>query len=50
MVGIDVFQVFMKTRLNIETYSVLKPTKVSFIFILGLTPLVEPKILHLSIT
>ena len=33
MVGIGAFRVFMKTRLNIEPYSPLKPTKVGFIFI-----------------
>ena len=33
MVGIDEFRVFMKTRLNIEPYSPLKPTKVGFVFI-----------------
>ena len=33
MVGIGAFPVFMRTRLNIEPYSPLKPTKVSFIFI-----------------
>jgi len=33
MVGIGAFRVFMRTRLNIEPYSVLKPTKVGFIFI-----------------
>ena len=30
---IGAFLVFMRTRLNIEPYSPLKPTKVSFIFI-----------------
>ena len=33
MVGIGAFWVFMRTRLNIEHYSPLKPTKVGFIFI-----------------
>ena len=33
MVGIGAFRVFMRTRLNIEPYSLLKPTKVGFIFI-----------------
>ena len=33
MVGIGAFRVFMRTRLNIEPYSPLKPTKVGFIFI-----------------
>ena len=33
MVGIDAFRVFMRTRLNIEPYSLLKPTKVGLIFI-----------------
>ena len=33
MVGIDAFRVFMRTILNIEPYSPLKPTKVGFIFI-----------------
>ena len=33
MVGIGAFWVLMKTRLNIEPYSPLKPTKVGFIFI-----------------
>ena len=33
MVGIGTFRVFMRTRLNIEPYSLLKPTKVGFIFI-----------------
>ena len=32
-VGIGAFWVFMRTRLNIEPYSPLKPTKVGFIFI-----------------
>ena len=52
---------FLRTRLNIEPYSSLKPTKVGFIFIwpnslrlvlflFGLTHWVEPKILQLSIT
>ena len=44
MVGIGAFPVFMRTRLNIEPYSPLIPTKVGFIFIK-----VEPKILQLSI-
>ena len=33
MVGIGTFRVFMRTRLNIEPFSPLKPTKVGFIFI-----------------
>ena len=33
MVGIDAFRVFMRTRLNIKPYFLLKPTKVGFIFI-----------------
>ena len=33
MVGIDAFRVFMRTILNIEPYSLLKPTKVCFYFI-----------------
>ena len=33
MVGIDAFRVFMRTRVNIEHYSPLKPTKVGYIFI-----------------
>ena len=33
MVGIGAFRVFMRTRLNIEPYSSLKPIKVGFIFI-----------------
>ena len=33
MVGISAFRVFLRTRLNIEPYSPLKPTKVGFIFI-----------------
>ena len=33
MAGIGVFPVFIRTRLNIEPYSLLKPTKVGFIFI-----------------
>ena len=33
MVGIGEFRVFMRTRLNIEPYSPIKPTKVGFIFI-----------------
>ena len=33
MVGIGTFWDFMRTRLNIEPYSTLKPTKVGFIFI-----------------
>ena len=32
MVGIGAFRVLMRTRLNIEPYSPLKPTKVGFIF------------------
>ena len=32
MGGIGGFRVFMRTRLNIEPYSTLKPTKFSFIF------------------
>ena len=32
MVGIGAFWVFMGTKLNIEPYSTLKPTKVGFIF------------------
>ena len=32
MVGIGAFPVFMRTRLNIEPYSPLKPTTVGFIF------------------
>ena len=32
MVGMGAFPVFMGTRLNIEPYSPLKPTKVGFIF------------------
>ena len=32
MVGIGAFRVFIRTRLNIEPYSPLKPTKVGFIF------------------
>ena len=31
-IGIGAFQVFMRTKLNIEPYSPLKPTKVGFIF------------------
>ena len=49
MVGIDAFRVLIRTRLNIEPNSPLKPSMVGFIFI-GLTPKVEPKILQLSIT
>ena len=49
MVGIGAFWVFMRTRLNIQSYSTLKPTKVGFIFI-GPNSLVEPKSLQLSIT
>ena len=37
MVGIGAFRAFMRTRLNIEPYSPLKPIKVGFIS-LGLTP------------
>ena len=33
MVGIGAFRVFVRTRLNIEPYSLLNPTKVGFIFI-----------------
>ena len=33
MEGVSAFRVFMRTRLNIEPYSPLKPTKVGFIFI-----------------
>ena len=33
MLGIGAFRVLMKTTLNIEHYSPLKPTKVGFIFI-----------------
>ena len=33
MVGIYAFRVFMRTVLNIEPYSPLKPTEVGFIFI-----------------
>ena len=33
MVGMGAFPVFMRTRLNIEPYSPLKPNKVGFIFI-----------------
>ena len=33
MVGFGAFRVFMRTRLNIEPYSPLKPTKGGFIFI-----------------
>ena len=33
MVGIGAFRVLMKTKLNIEPYSPLKPTKVGSIFI-----------------
>ena len=32
MVDIDAFRVFMRSRLNIEPYSQIKPTKVGFIF------------------
>ena len=32
MVGIVAFSVFMRTRRNIKPYSLLKPTKVGFIF------------------
>ena len=32
MIVIGAFRVFTKTRLNIEPYSPLKPTKVGFIF------------------
>ena len=33
MVRIGAFRVFIRTRLNIEPYCPLKPTKVGFIFI-----------------
>ena len=33
MVGIGAFPVFMRKRRNIESYSLLKPIKVGFIFI-----------------
>ena len=33
MEGIGAFRVFMRTRLNLEPYSLLNPTKVGFIFI-----------------
>ena len=33
MLGIGAFRVFMRTRLNIEPYSPLKPTKVGYNFI-----------------
>ena len=33
MVGISAFRVFMRTRLNLEPYSPVKPTKFGFIFI-----------------
>ena len=33
MVGIGAFPVFLRTRLNIEPYSPLKPSKVGFICI-----------------
>ena len=33
MSGIAAFRVLMRTRLNIEPYSPLKPTKVGFVFI-----------------
>ena len=33
MVGIGTFRVLIRTRLNMEPYSPLKPTKVGFIFI-----------------
>ena len=33
MVGIGAFRAFMRTILDIEPYSLLKPTKVEFIFI-----------------
>ena len=33
MVGIGAFRVLLRTRLNLEPYSPLKPTKVGFIFI-----------------
>ena len=34
MVGIGAFQVLMRTRLHIESYSPLQPTEVGFIYIL----------------
>ena len=37
MVGIGAFRVFMRTILNIEPYSPLKPTTVGFIFINSLS-------------
>jgi len=40
MVGIGTFLVYMRTRLSIEPYSSLKPTKVGFIFI-GLNSLIR---------
>jgi len=33
MVGIGAFWVLIRTRLNIQPYSPLKPTKIGFIFI-----------------
>ena len=33
MVGLGAFRFILRTRLNIEPYSPLKPTKVGFIFI-----------------
>ena len=33
MVGIGAFRVLMRTRLNIEPHSLIKPTRVGFIFI-----------------
>ena len=51
MEGIGAFRVVLRTRLNIELYSPLKPSKVVFIFIgPNLTLYVEAKILQLSIT
>ena len=51
MVGIGAFRFpgLMRTRLNIEPYSSLKPTKDGFIFNRP-NSLIEPKILQLSIT
>ena len=40
MVGIGAFPVFLRTRLNIEPYSPLKPTKVGFI-LFGLYSLIQ---------
>ena len=39
MVGIGTFRFFMRTRLNIEPYSLLKQTKVGIIFIGPIIPL-----------